>query len=210
MLFRSLALEITQALPLAITRGYYTLVVTDEVYSSLSIEALPEDRISFFGFEFNKWEQSTAVVEDVLAQNLDPVGFVSRAEAYIIYKTGSAAVLFIGMFISILFFLASGSLIYFKLFTELEEDRRQFKILQDIGMTASEVRKVIGQELRVLFFLPYVVGLVHSAFALKALHKLSKLDIYVAGVMIFVVYFILQYGYYQFTRVTYLKRLTLR
>lgn len=213
LMFRGnpISLEVTQTMPVTITRGYYTLVVADEVYTSLNREAQPEDRITFFGFEFNKWEQSTALAADILAQpNLNPVGFVSRGEAYIVYKTGSAAVLFIGMFISVLFFLASGSLIYFKLFTELEEDRRQFKILQDIGMTASEIRKVIGQELRVLFFLPYVVGLVHSAFALKALHKISKLDIYAAGIMIYLVYFFLQYGYYQFTRVTYLKRLSLR
>ncbi|OAJ75480.1 hypothetical protein AYJ08_04320 [Brevibacillus sp. SKDU10] len=43
--------------------------------------------------------------------------------------------MFIGIFVNLLFFLASSSIIYFKLFTELQEDQTQFKALSRIGLT---------------------------------------------------------------------------
>ena len=47
-------------------------------------------------------------------------------------------VLFIGVFVSLVFFAASGSLLYFLLFTEIEEDRKYFRRLQQLGTSAGE------------------------------------------------------------------------
>lgn len=80
--------------------------------------------------------------------------------------------MFIGLFISLLFFIAAGSMIYFKLFTELKEDQAQIKALIRIGITDGEIRKIVFTQVGIIFFLPCVVGIVHALVAMKALDNI--------------------------------------
>lgn len=77
--------------------------------------------------------------------------------------------MFIGLFVSVLFFIAAGSMLYFKLFTEFQEDREQFIALKRIGLTDGELKKIVTTHIGMIFFLPFGVGVVHAAFALKTL-----------------------------------------
>ncbi|TVX93517.1 FtsX-like permease family protein [Paenibacillus agilis] len=86
-----------------------------------------------------------------------------------------ALILFIGMFISVLFFIAAGSMIYFKLFTELREDQEQYKALTRIGMTQDEIRKIIVTQLGIIFYVPCIVGIIHASFAMKAMDNVLQL-----------------------------------
>lgn len=95
-----------------------------------------------------------------------PIGSRASAEQLL------SVMLFAGFFISCLFFLAAGCAIYFKLFSQQEEDRRQFQALERIGMQRHEVGWVLNIELLLLFFLPVLVGIIHSVFAMLDLINL--------------------------------------
>ena len=84
--------------------------------------------------------------------------------------------LFAGFFISCLFFLAAGCAVYFKLFTQQEEDRRQFHALERIGLRKREAGRIISTEFVLLFFLPIIVGVIHSSVALLDLSNLLGFD----------------------------------
>ncbi|WP_051217633.1 ATP-binding cassette domain-containing protein [Paenibacillus assamensis] len=86
-----------------------------------------------------------------------------------------ALILFSGMFISLLFFIAAGSMIYFKLFTELREDQEQYNVLTRIGMTPDEIRKIIVAQLGIIFYVPCIVGIIHASFAMKAMDNVLQL-----------------------------------
>lgn len=83
-----------------------------------------------------------------------------------------SVMLFAGFFISCLFFLAAGCAIYFKLFNQQEEDRRQFYALERIGIQRREVGRIVSIELLLLFFVPVLVGITHSVFAMLDLINL--------------------------------------
>jgi hypothetical protein len=65
-------------------------------------------------------------------------------------------------------------IIYYKQISEGYEDRARFQIMEKIGMEPSEVRKTIGSQLVLQFFLPLVTAGVHTAFAFPILLKLLQ------------------------------------
>src|SRR5690606_20876611 len=77
-------------------------------------------------------------------------------------------VLFNGVFVSLVFFAAACSLLYFRLFSEVDEDRRYFRRLAEAGLTGEELRRLAAAQSGVLFLVPFLVGLLHSTFAMKA------------------------------------------
>ncbi|PZW19521.1 FtsX-like permease family protein [Thermosporothrix hazakensis] len=86
-------------------------------------------------------------------------------------------ILVAGCIVSGLFLIAAGSSLYFKLFTQQEEDRRQFHALSRIGMQKREGIRIIGIEFLVLFFIPVLIAIVHSSVAtLDMLHLFLATD----------------------------------
>lgn len=74
---------------------------------------------------------------------------------------------FIGFFMSGVFILMTASLLYFKQVMAAEEERHQYKMLRKIGMTDNMERQVIKKRLLPVFFIPLVIGIIHSVFAMK-------------------------------------------
>src|SRR5690606_17432115 len=84
--------------------------------------------------------------------------------------------MFAGLFVSLLFFIGAGSLIYFKLFTELESDRRLFERLRRLGITPGETSRTVTAQIAAVFLLPFALGGLHALVALDALGGLLMVD----------------------------------
>lgn len=61
-------------------------------------------------------------------------------------------ILFVGFFIGIVFFVCAGSFLYFRLFSDLEDDTRLFEMIRKVGLTSGELSKVVTIRLGLLFF----------------------------------------------------------
>ncbi|HBM75274.1 MAG TPA: cell division protein FtsX, partial [Clostridiaceae bacterium] len=92
----------------------------------------------------------------------------SRKSFYAIY----GGLLFIGLFLGLLFIMATVLIIYYKQIAEGYDDRERFKIMQKVGMSHSEVKKSIHSQVMAVFFLPLVMAVVHLAFAFKMIIKM--------------------------------------
>lgn len=117
--------------------------------------------------------------------------------------------MFIGVFISLLFFIASGSMIYFKLFTELQEDQMQYQALTRIGMTQSELRRIVVTQVGILFFAPCLIGIVHALVALKALNNLLMVSNWIYSFVIIGIYMTMQTIYFLVACNSYIKSINL-
>ena len=62
--------------------------------------------------------------------------------------------LFVGLFIGILFLMATALIIYYKQISEGYQDKKRFEIMQNVGMSLTEVKKTIGSQVLMVFFLP--------------------------------------------------------
>lgn len=187
----------------------YVLVMDDAQYDQLQDRISSEQKISYYGYELHDWKTTQAAIDAIESKitNGQQPYFVSRVGPYLEAKQMFSLTLFIGMFVSVLFFLASGSLLYFKLFTELQEDQAQFRALHRIGFTHQEMKKVVTTQIGLMFFLPFLVGVVHAAFALKILGDLFVGPVWLYGLIVVGVYFVLQGAYFLLSRKAYLHQM---
>jgi putative ABC transport system permease protein len=118
------------------------------------------------------------------------------------------SLLFIGSFLGLVFLAATGSIIYFKVLTEAEEDKSQYNMLHKMGVNAKEMRKSIASQVFVIFFVPLAVGLLHSAVALKAFSGLLMMNL-AKPVLIWMIAYTIIYGlYYILTVASYNRIIT--
>lgn len=188
----------------------YVLVVNDDQYRRLASGTPDAQTIVYYGYELVDWKETQPAVT-ALKQRIpgdQHPYFASRVEPYLQAKHVFSLTLFIGMFVSVLFFIASGSLLYFKLFTELPEERAQLRALHRIGFTWQEMKKVLTTHIALLFFLPFFVGVIHAGFAMKILYDLMLGPVWQYGLIVVGVFFIFQCVYFLFSRAVYLRQVT--
>ena len=192
----------------------FAVVVADALYERLAIVAAPADSWRVYSYVLPDWRQSASLVatlrqrippdqQSLLTDTITPVNE---------YKQTLSVTLFGSFFISCLFFLAAGSAIYLKLFSQQEEDRRQFSALQRIGLQRREAARVLSYEFLLLFFIPVALAAIHSGVALANLVNLLHDELAFSAVgrafaPISLVYIACFAGYFGIARVVYLRKM---
>lgn len=82
---------------------------------------------------------------------------------------------FLGIIFGATFILATALIIYYKQISEGIDDRERFEILQKVGMSHREVKKVIRSQVMMGFSFPLVVAVIHLGFAFPLIKKLLVL-----------------------------------
>jgi putative ABC transport system permease protein len=96
---------------------------------------------------------------------------ISRDSFYTIY----GGLFFLGIFLGVLFIMATVLIIYYKQIAEGYDDKERFEIMQKVGMSHDEVKHAIKAQVLTVFFLPLVAAVIHIAFAFKVITKLLLL-----------------------------------
>ncbi|OZQ63421.1 hypothetical protein CA600_19375 [Paenibacillus sp. VTT E-133280] len=84
----------------------------------------------------------------------------SRISEYLQLQESGRFGIFVITFVGLIFFGASCIVLHFSIQTDLEREKIKFGKLHKIGITSKDVAQMIGGPLKVLFFLPYVLGIV--------------------------------------------------
>ena len=92
------------------------------------------------------------------------------------------------------------------------EDRERFTIMQKVGMSDAEVRSTINRQVLIVFFLPLVGALLHTAAAVNIMVRLLELFwLYDIGItltcmgVISLCFAVVYITVYRFTAKTYYK-----
>ena len=93
---------------------------------------------------------------------------VKREEFFSLY----GGLFFLGIFLGSLFLMATVLIIYYKQISEGFDDKERFDIMQKVGMSKIEIKKSIQSQIRMVFFLPLLVAIVHIMFAFPVITKL--------------------------------------
>ncbi|MDU4738327.1 FtsX-like permease family protein, partial [Clostridium sp.] len=80
----------------------------------------------------------------------------------------------IGGFLFLVMALAEASIIYIKIYSDANEDKQKYKTLLSIGASKKDISKSISREVALFYFIPLVVGAIHSYFAINALADFMK------------------------------------
>ncbi|QYR19531.1 ABC transporter permease [Paenibacillus sp. sptzw28] len=186
------------------------LVVSDQLFDLI---AAPAKIDRYTGFYVHDFEQTMGI-----AGHLAKDGAVryDMSKPYAITISGTlqevqsglySIMLFVALLIGTVFFIAAGSFLYFRLYADLDYDRRQFATIAKIGLTDPELTKIVTRQLALLFFVPIGFAGVHSVFAFIALQKFFFLSIASEMGVVLVSFFIAQIFYFFFIRNRYLRNL---
>jgi len=83
--------------------------------------------------------------------------------------------LFLGIFLGVIFLMATVLIIYYKQISEGYEDKERFEIMQKVGLSRGEVKSSIRGQILMVFFLPILVASVHILFDFNMVEKLLTL-----------------------------------
>ncbi|MGO4107744.1 ABC transporter permease [Paenibacillus sp. YAF4_2] len=188
--------------------NYMTVIMGDADYDRITAGVPEADQLVWYGYELKNWEHAGPALNklEVSDDFIDQINR-SRPDNYANMRDTSSLTLFIGLFISLLFFIASGSLIYFKMFTELQEDQAQFNALKRIGMTRQEIRKITVTQIAIIFYLPCLIGTIHALFAMKALDGLMGSSVWLYSLVIIGIFVVMQTIYFLLASMSYSKGL---
>ena len=98
-----------------------------------------------------------------------------RSEALQDQRAQIGGFVFVGFVLGISFILGAALIIYYKQLSEGAQDKRSFKILQEVGLSKEEVQKTIKSQVRLIFFLPLVITIAHFAGAYLMIEKIIML-----------------------------------
>ncbi|MGE7185326.1 ABC transporter permease [Peribacillus sp. NPDC006672] len=181
------------------------MVVDDQLFNEITADVPLKEMMRVRGYEIKDWEDSIETSEKIekMSNNPDHHQLQTRAPLYHKMKQGSILILFIGLFVSLLFFIVQGSMMYLRVFTNLEDKKIQIHALHRLGLTKKEIRKILSAEIRILFFAPFVIGMIHAIVAYVSLSNLLGSNLFGYSVMVIGTYFLFQMLYYQVTKRMY-------
>ncbi len=81
-----------------------------------------------------------------------------------IFSLSSSTFLLLG-FLVILFFIATGSILYFNNLSAISDSKADYEILRKMGYTDRTVKKIIKKQTISFFSIPFLFGLVDCVFA---------------------------------------------
>ncbi|WEV44839.1 FtsX-like permease family protein [Streptococcaceae bacterium ESL0687] len=117
-----------------------------------------------------EFERNVKAVQQGTGQSNLTMAYKSDLKASMNEFTGSF--LFIGFTLGVTFILGAALIIYYKQVSEGAQDKRNFKILQEVGLSKEEVASTIKSQVVMVFFMPIALAITHFAFAFIMIKKL--------------------------------------
>lgn len=164
----------------------YFIVVPDtdtlrEIYEKQKelLELYANDVRQVYGFDTDADKERQSAFCSALQERLSQSGMSARVENRASEKTSIVGLysgfFFIGVFLGVLFVMATVLIIYYKQISEGYDDKERFEIMQKVGMSREEVKTSIHSQVLTVFFLPLMVAGIHVAAAFPMISRLLEL-----------------------------------
>lgn len=134
------------------------------------------------------------------------LGLESRANYAAEYYAMNGGFLFLGVFLGVIFLLATLLILYYKQLSEGREDRSRFRIMKQVGLDEDDIRRSVNSQMGAVFFAPLLVAGIHVAFDFPIITRLFTLfgmrDVgleLVCTLAVFAVFALLYAGMYRLT-----------
>ena len=119
--------------------------------------------------------EKLACAKAILAVSDGAYGVASRQEMAEEFYAMYGGFLFLGIFLGLMFLLATVLIIYYKQISEGYEDQRRYQIMQQVGMSRREVGVSIRGQILLVFFLPLLAAGLHILAAFPMLCRILEL-----------------------------------
>ncbi|MGG4395301.1 ABC transporter permease [Paenibacillus thiaminolyticus] len=207
---KTFAVTANEAMPEAITQnvgGRKVIVLSDAAFQGLPASER-DDMI--YTYLIEDWKSTLAVAKQLNKQLGDPDGnylFGARALMLNDVNQGFGQIYLSGLFIGAVFFVAAGSFLYLRLYSDLDQDTVQYRAISKLGLTEGELSKIVSTQIGLLFFVPIVVAIVHGAVALNSLQNTFSMNLVKESAIVLGSFLAIQIIYFIFIRANYVRKL---
>ena len=140
-----------------------TLIVSDDLFQKIIGADLPcRSILSINGNGVKDNERLYSALDQLLDGSPYLQGHSHRQRELL--SVNSSTFLLIG-FLVVLFFIASGSILYFNNLTVVSDSKSDYRILWEMGYSRKRIRRIIRRQVLVFFAIPFLFGLVDCMFA---------------------------------------------
>lgn len=193
------------------------VVISDAAYDDLPSVHYLSSRVVF---DVPNWKHTKAVARAVMDEinHYESDGNVTYSENYVSAlvlkwisdKQENGLLFIVSSMVGIVFFTFAASFLYFRLYTDMERDQRQYGMIGKLGFTRRELKQVVTRQLALMFFLPIVMALIHSGVAFFCLQQLVNYSVLTNSVIIFVSFVTIQILYFLVIRWRYYQHMLQR
>ena len=148
--------------PISFANSVGTLVISDDLYHTIAGQSVPAAKIlSINGKSIENNEALFQALSDYLSGSPYLQGNSHRVHE--IFSLNSSTFLLIG-FLVVLFFIATGSILYFNNVSAVTDSKSDYEILWKMGYTDKRIKKIIKKQTAAFFSIPFLFGLADCVF----------------------------------------------
>ena len=150
--------------PIGFANSVATLIVSDQLYQTIA-SGQPDQItvVSINGGNTRSDGTAYTILKDAMPNNMYLASAWQRQTDII--QLNSSTYLLIA-FATIIFLIATGSILYFQNLSAITYDRDDYDILQRMGYNRSMIERCVRRQIQIYFIIPYVMGMLHSIFAI--------------------------------------------
>lgn len=130
----------------------------------------------FYGFNIQGEDADTDAFSAALGQRLNTVpgfaGYNDHRAGMADQRSMYGGLLFIGIFFGLIFLICLLIIMYYKQLTEGFEDQKNFEVMQQVGMSDGEIRRTIRTQISMVFGLPLLGAIIHTAVGMRMVYML--------------------------------------
>lgn len=180
-------------------------VVNNELFNQLA-QILEHTQTSFL-YHFSdtttneQARQAATVNREILGSGLSEGNdflLIQKIERVDLERYTYQVLTYIGIMLSVIFILAAGSLIYFRLLSNIRGSRPTYTNLYKIGLSIDKIQEVQRKQFTILFFAPLLFAIVNTFFAVNMLSYLLATSIWKQTILISLVLLVIQILYFYF------------
>ncbi len=149
--------------PISFANSVGTLIISDDLYHTIAEQAVPAAKIlSINGKSIEDNEALFQALSEFLSGSPYLQGNSHRKHE--IFSLNSSTFLLLG-FLVVLFFIASGSILYFNNVSAITDSKSDYNILWKMGYTDRKIKKIIKKQTAAFYSIPFLFGLADCIFA---------------------------------------------
>ncbi|PFX71172.1 ABC transporter permease [Bacillus toyonensis] len=194
---------------------YQLLILSNENVETLSTVS---KQMSVYNFQVNDWEEAhtigsafiTKIDNDNAAIQAEHPPFHASEASDSLYNTklNVASFFLIGTFLGVIFFIGAGSVLYFRMYTDLTNEQEKYITITKIGLTADEMKQSATIQLAILFFVPYIMASIHTMFATKMLQEILHLSFFAEITVVLMIFGTVEILFFLLIRSFYMQKLS--
>lgn len=169
------------------------IVAHDKTYNDLNAEGS-----TYQAVQVENYKEHLDLSQELEAKS-STVDFSSAVQDFQDSLEGTGIMLFVGSFLGLVFLVATGSIIFFKMMTEAEDDKDKYSILYKIGVPEKEIKHTIRYQVGFIFIAPLILGLLHGTVALIAFSSLFQMELWEPITIWMLAYVFIYISYYFIT-----------